>query len=62
MHVTRHSQRKQLIWSFSLWLIKKADFKIMKVISIMMMVIYDCNGNSGANDVKDYGDNDVNNS
>ena len=30
--------------------------------SIMMMVIYDCSGNSDDDDVTDYGDNDINNS
>ena len=44
-----------------MWLIKKTDFKMVKLYQIWWWW-YDCNGNSDDNDVKDYGDNEINNS
>ena len=41
--------------------IKKTDFKIVKLYQLWWWW-YGCNGSSDDNDVKDYGDNEINNS
>ena len=42
-------------------LIKKTDFKIIKLYQLWWWWYY-CNGNSDDSDVKDYGNKDINNS